>query len=416
MVRVQHLESVPASFPLNGSGLVKTGGRTEYALPLDDTVRAVAEQLNVTMPLRFASVIVAQQTDEPDQLFHEDGTYDSINAIVYLTDVPDSEYGAIEFQTEGAILGGRGSAVIYNAREIHRGRSNRMTQERIALGLVFSNDERPIRTIGSTAAINTNEFGSIELYNEDSSTLIATITSSIPFTGSLSTNVVYTLKLIPNSGSSFLRWEGTFGLTKISDLVYSYTTSTNSPTPIYAVFGTGTPSLTCFFASAPVLTPNGYKKIASLKVGDLVTTDNGTPSAIQRVKVQRVAASPSTNPYSIPKGRFGATKRLLISPNHKVLVEGRGLVKASDLDLEQEPMSGELTYYNLELESWSNMIVAGVTVESLAPVRRVVVSLAVFKELVRSKYGSDTPELLQMISRTCRMLPGERVEIPTLNK
>ena len=193
MVRLQHLESVPTSFPLNGSGLVKSGGRTEYALPLDDTVRAIADQLNVSMPLRFASVIVARQTDEPDQPFHEDGTYDSMNAIVYLTDVPDSEYGAIEFQAEGPILGERGSAVVYGAREIHRGRSNRMSQERIALGLVFSNDERPIRTIGSSAAINTNEFGSIELYNEDSTRLYDTITSSIPFTGGLSTSVLHTL-------------------------------------------------------------------------------------------------------------------------------------------------------------------------------------------------------------------------------
>ena len=394
MVRLQHLESVPTSFPLNGSGLVKSGGRTEYALPLDNTVR---------------------QTDEPDQPFLEDGTYDSMNAIVYRTDVPDSEYGAIEFQTEGPILGERGSAVVYGAREIHRGRSNRMSQERIALGLVFSNDERPIRTIGSSAAINTNEFGSIELYNEDSSRLYDTITSSIPFTGGLSTSVLHTLKLIPNPGYSFLRWEGDYGLTKISDLVYSYMTSSNSPIPIYAVFGTTTTtptSVTCFFASAPVLTPTGYKKIASLKVGDLVSTDNGTPSAIQRVKVQRVAASPSTNPYSIPKGMFGATKRLLISPNHKVLVEGRGLVKASDLDLEQETMSGELTYYNLELESWSNMIVAGVTVESLAPVRRIVLSLAEFNKITSDLSSASIAKIKQM----CRLLADGSIEIFTTSR
>ena len=125
-----------------------------------------------------------------------------------------------------------------------------------------------------------------------------------------------------------------------------------------------------------------------------------------------MAASPSTNPYSIPKGMFGATKRLLISPNHKVLVEGRGLVKASDLDLEQETMSGELTYYNLELESWSNMIVAGVTVESLAPVRRIVLSLAEFNKITSDLSSASIAKIKQM----CRLLADGSIEIFTTSR
>jgi hypothetical protein len=180
---------------------------------------------------------------------------------------------------------------------------------------------------------------------------------------------------------------------------------------ITAVFGTPS-SVTCFFATAPVLTPTGYQKIASLKVGDLVTTASGAPSAIQRIKVQKVAASSTTNPYIIPKGQFGATKRLLISPNHNVLVEGRGLVKASALGLEQETMSGDLTYYNLELETWTNMIVAGVTVESLAPMRRITISVAEFNTLV----AKLTPAAMANLQHRCRFLTDGRVEVPAISR
>jgi len=411
MVRIQQLV-LPNSFVQNGPGLVKSGGRTEYVLPLDDNVRSVADQLNVDMPLRFASIIVARQTDEPDQVFHEDGTYDSVNAIVYLTDVPAADYGAIEFQSDGPFLGERGSAVVYRATEIHRGLANRHVQDRVALGLVFSNDTRPIRTIGSTAGINVSGNGTVTVRNSGGDVIY----TATPATGALTSigDGIYTLDAVPDAGYSFLHWENGSGTVISTNPVYTYTVSGNTNVEyVTAVFGLPqAPSVTCFFANAPVLTPTGYRRIDSLKVGDLVTTADGTNSAIQRVKVQHVAASAETNPYIISKGRFGATKRLLISPNHNVLVEGRGLVKASALDLEQEDMTGELVYYNLELESWSNMIVAGVTVESLAPMRRITMSAAEFNKMANALPSASMAKLKQV----CRFLADGRIEVPAISR
>ena len=166
----------------------------------------------------------------------------------------------------------------------------------------------------------------------------------------------------------------------------------------------------CFLANAPVLTPSGYKEIGSLKAGDLVMTADGSSSPITKVNVQHVNPCSETNPYSIPKGQFGATRRLLISPNHKVLVAGRGLVEARKLGLEQKSMTKSFEYYNLELESWKNMVVAGVIVESLAPKRRFVLSAEEFRTLVLRNFGRITPEVQQRLREVSRVLADGRVE------
>jgi hypothetical protein len=174
----------------------------------------------------------------------------------------------------------------------------------------------------------------------------------------------------------------------------------------------------CFLAHAPVLTPSGYKKIATLREGDLVTTGDGRSVAIQHVSRTRIAAGgPSVNPYSIPKGSFGATSRLLISPNHKVHT-GSGAVEAKYLGLKQETMTGPFDYYNLELPNWSTdtMVVAGVTVESLAPIRRITVSALEFAHMIKNQYGSITPELVEKIRAKVKLMPNGTVNVPVMTK
>jgi alpha-tubulin suppressor-like RCC1 family protein len=173
----------------------------------------------------------------------------------------------------------------------------------------------------------------------------------------------------------------------------------------------------CFLAGAPVLTPAGYRRIEELTEGDLVTTGDGRQVPIQRVKRTLVTAGPSVDPYVIPKGRFGATRRLLISPNHKVQTDD-GMQEVRHLGLRQEEQSGQFVYYNLELPEWGRdtLVVAGVTCESLAPVRRVAMPLAVFKALLTAKYGAVTPSVLEKVMRTCRMMPDGTVEAPVMRR
>jgi hypothetical protein len=179
--------------------------------------------------------------------------------------------------------------------------------------------------------------------------------------------------------------------------------------------GGGGGGVICFLGNAPVLTPAGYRRIDSLRAGDKVTTPDGRAVAIEAVKVMRCAAGPNTNPYVIPKGQFGATKRVLISPRHRVAT-AKGLLEAQHLGLEQEGRTGTLTYYNLALPGWANMIVAGVEVESLAPVERITVPFATFKALLEKNYGSATPAVREMIRNTCRFLENGMVECPVMRR
>jgi hypothetical protein len=83
--------------------------------------------------------------------------------------------------------------------------------------------------------------------------------------------------------------------------------------------------------------------------------------------------------------------------------------------LQQKTMKADFTYYNLELETWANMIVAGVTVESLAPVQRITVTMAEFKKMIEVRYGPMTAALEQKIKATCRFLADGRVELPAIS-
>jgi hypothetical protein len=180
--------------------------------------------------------------------------------------------------------------------------------------------------------------------------------------------------------------------------------------------GGGGSGAICFLADAPVLTPEGYRPISELRAGDKVMTAAGVAVAAVRVVAMPVVGGSETNPYVIPVGEFGATEDLPISPDHRVAVAGRGMVPAKELGLERKIMEGSFLYFNVELPEGANMIVAGVEVESLANVRRMVVPLAVFKQLIERKYGARTAAVESNILRTCRFLDGDRVEIPVMRK
>jgi hypothetical protein len=171
----------------------------------------------------------------------------------------------------------------------------------------------------------------------------------------------------------------------------------------------------CFFGNAPVLTPSGYQRMDSIKVGDVVLSDKGEEVQVKHVEICLCAASKQNNPYVIEAGQFGATERVLISPDHRVSVGGK-MVKAKDLGLEREEMEGVLHYYNLQLDNWANMVVAGVKVESLAPIQRTVVTVPQLVSILQANYGSDvtTKEITNKVLRTCRLLQDGRVEVPIL--
>lgn len=171
----------------------------------------------------------------------------------------------------------------------------------------------------------------------------------------------------------------------------------------------------CFLENAPVLTPSGYRPIGGLQIGDIVVTADGRHVPVRRVNVMTCLPSVDVNPYVIKQGAWGALETLPISPNHRVRVENNVMQCAKDLGLKQMKMKKAFRYYNLELPNWEtdNMVVAGVVVESLVPVRRVTAALPDFIKMVNDMYGTPSDEQLRKICSVCRFLPNGDIEYPT---
>jgi hypothetical protein len=62
------------------------------------------------------------------------------------------------------------------------------------------------------------------------------------------------------------------------------------------------------------------------------------------------------------------------------------------------------------------MVVAGVTVESLAPVRRITVSALEFALMIKKQYGAITPELVEKIRAKVKLMSNGTVNVPVMTK
>jgi len=179
-------------------------------------------------------------------------------------------------------------------------------------------------------------------------------------------------------------------------------------TSIQYTFYINNPTVGCFLGHMPVLTPTGYSRIDSLKVGDLVITETGAAVPIKTVRVRRMRPTAANNPYVIPKGQHGATEDVLISPDHSVVVAGE-FVKASKLGLGQRIMKNPFNYYNLELPEWANMRVAGVEVESMAPTTQYIVSMDEMKKIAFSLLKKGIP--MKKLERLIGLMGNEKAVI-----
>lgn len=128
----------------------KSGTRLEYAVPL--TTPWLQFQSLSEKPLRFASILVALTGTEHQDEHQDDPSDDGERVIVYLTDVTSADDGALELAGVPQ-LGERGTIIRYTTRDMHRGLANTGTMPRIALGLAFSHNTKPVLTIGNVCDI-----------------------------------------------------------------------------------------------------------------------------------------------------------------------------------------------------------------------------------------------------------------------
>ncbi len=183
---------------------------------------------------------------------------------------------------------------------------------------------------------------------------------------------------------------------------YSYTTSnvvplnapdTSDPTAIINV--------PCFTAGTLIRTPNGDVPIEHLKVGDaVVTLDNG-PQKIEWIGKKHLGHGallhePRLRPVLVREGLFGATRDLLVSPQHGILVDAGHFVRAKHLA--EAPKSKvrvangkrQVTYIHLLFEQHQVVFSNGVASESLYPGKQ---ALGSFTNAAQEELLTLFPEL-----------------------
>ena len=131
--------------------------------------------------------------------------------------------------------------------------------------------------------------------------------------------------------------------------------------------------LPCFVASTPILTPNGYKAIETIRSGDQVMTADGRAVQVNVYSRKVKYACATTAPFHIPAGTFGKSQpgALTVSPLHAVQIrKGVWEIPADAVhrypQIKQVGLGEPVTYYHIETPNYfrDNLVANGNVVES----------------------------------------------------
>jgi autotransporter-associated beta strand protein len=133
-------------------------------------------------------------------------------------------------------------------------------------------------------------------------------------------------------------------------------------------------TVSCFAAGTRLATPQGEAVVASLRVGDLVTTQSGGPRPVRwlghrHVDCRRHARPQDVWPVRVAAGAFGPglpCRDLVLSPDHAVHVDGvlipvRCLINGAGIA--QEPWAS-VTYWHVELDRHDVLLAEALPCES----------------------------------------------------
>ncbi|MFN4130501.1 MAG: Hint domain-containing protein, partial [Paracoccaceae bacterium] len=139
-------------------------------------------------------------------------------------------------------------------------------------------------------------------------------------------------------------------------------------------------TIPCFVAGTMILTDKGECPVESLQPGDLVMTKDDGPQPLRWIGRRLVPATGSLAPIEIRAGTFGDHRRLLLSPQHRVLVhdalaellfgDTEVLVSAKDLVNGRSVRvmeGGEVDYVHLLFDRHQIVSSEGLATESFLP-------------------------------------------------
>ena len=139
-------------------------------------------------------------------------------------------------------------------------------------------------------------------------------------------------------------------------------------------------TIPCFVAGTMILTDKGECPVESLQPGDLVITKDDGPQPLRWIGRRQVPATGALAPIEIRAGAFGDHRRLLVSPQHRVLVhdslaellfgDTEVLVSAKDLVNGRSVRvmeGGEVEYVHLLFDRHQIVSSEGLATESFLP-------------------------------------------------
>jgi len=168
-------------------------------------------------------------------------------------------------------------------------------------------------------------------------------------------------------------------------------------------------AIPCFVRGTLIRTPGGDVPIETLGAGDLVETRDNGPQPLRWIGSRRVPAEGRFRPVVIEAGTFGLHTRLVVSPQHRVLLrhwmaelmfgEDEVLVAAKDLVNECSvrfwDAGGEVEYFHLLFDRHQIVWSEGLETESFQPGPYVMDDLeAAVRDEVLALFPQIDPENL----------------------
>lgn len=136
----------------------------------------------------------------------------------------------------------------------------------------------------------------------------------------------------------------------------------------------------CFAAGTMIETAHGPVEVQYLQPGDMVMTRDAGLQELIWTGARRVEAEGALAPIVISKGALGNTRDLVVSPQHRMLIEGwqaellfgetEVLVKAKDLvngDTIYQRSGGKVNYHHILFDDHQVVFAEGATAESFHP-------------------------------------------------
>ena len=168
------------------------------------------------------------------------------------------------------------------------------------------------------------------------------------------------------------------GLTGPESVNFTYTADNGSGISDTA-FVTVT-AIPCFTRGTLILTDRGERPVEDLRPGDLVATRDHGMQPLRWIGMRRVRAEGRFAPVVIEAGTFGQHRRLVVSPQHRVLLshwraevmfgEDEVLVAACDLVNDRSvrvQAGGEVDYVHLLFDAHQIVFSEGLATESFLP-------------------------------------------------